>query len=169
MLSTFALSFAIAAPLEPLCFLRFHSPCRGRFWSCVLLLIEPTMASSGAAPGERGLQPMDVFELEIGASPRVSPDGEQVVYVRRSMDIMTDSMRSNIWIIDADGENHRPLLSGPSSYSNPVWSPSGDRIAYVADAGGIGRQLFVRWQDTGQTALPTLRSLAGHWANSSDQ
>jgi len=29
--------------------------------------------------------PMDVFDLEWGSDPRVSPDGETIVYVRRSM------------------------------------------------------------------------------------
>ena len=34
--------------------------------------------------------PMDVFELEWAIDPRVSPDGETIVYVRRSNDIMKD-------------------------------------------------------------------------------
>ena len=41
----------------------------------------------------------DVFELEYANSPQVSPDGSQIVYERRSNDIMTDRTRSNIWLI----------------------------------------------------------------------
>lgn len=95
----------------------------------------------------------DVFELEIAADPQISPDGSQVVYLRRSMDIMSDRAKSNVWTIGTDGRGHRPLFSGTDSYSSPRWSPSGDRLAYVASADGRGSELYVRWMDTGQSAL----------------
>ncbi|MEM9494403.1 MAG: S9 family peptidase [Pseudomonadota bacterium] len=98
---------------------------------------------------------LDVFQLELAADPQVSPDGAEVAYVRRANDIMTDRMRSNIWVVSADGGEHRPLLSGRDGYSSPRWSPSGDRLAYVTGAEGDGPQLYVRWMDTGQTALLT--------------
>ncbi len=98
---------------------------------------------------------LDVFNLEIAADPQISPDGKTVIYARRSMDIMTDTARSNLWMVDIDGKNHRPLLSGKASYASPRWSPTGDRIAYVSSIEGGKPQLFVRWMDTGQTALIT--------------
>ncbi|MFQ5562925.1 MAG: prolyl oligopeptidase family serine peptidase [Parvularculaceae bacterium] len=97
----------------------------------------------------------DVFELEIAADPQISPDGQAVVYVRRSMNVMTDRARSNIWFLSTERKNHRPLLSGAANYSNPRWSPSGDRLAYVSAVEGGKPELFVRWMDTGQTALLT--------------
>ena len=95
----------------------------------------------------------DVFELEIAADPQISPDGSQIVYVRNANDIMSDSTRANIWSVDADGSNHRPLLSGADSYSSPRWAPDGSRLAYVSSVDGRGPELYVRWMDTGQTAL----------------
>jgi len=97
-------------------------------------------------------QAKDVFELEYATDPQVSPNGEQVVYVRRSNDIMTDNTKSNLWIASVDGADHRPLLSGADSFSSPRWSPSGDRIAYLSNE-ERGQQLYIRWMDTGQTAL----------------
>ena len=97
----------------------------------------------------------DVFDLEYAVGPQVSPDGSRIAYERRSMDIMIDRARANIWVVDVDGENHRPLLSGTDSFSSPRWAPDGDRIAYVSSAEGRGPELFVRWMDTGQTALLT--------------
>lgn len=96
---------------------------------------------------------VDVFELEIAGDPQISPDGSLVVYTRLSNDIMTDRTRSNIWIIGTDGRGHRPLLSGTDSYTSPRWSPVGDRLAYVSSSEGRGPELYVRWMDTGQTAL----------------
>jgi dipeptidyl aminopeptidase/acylaminoacyl peptidase len=97
---------------------------------------------------------LDIFELEYASDPRISPDGRQVVYARQSNDIMTDRTRSNLWIVDSDGNNHRPLLSSRADYSAPRWSPDGTRIAYLSDFEG-SQQLYVRWMDTGQTALVT--------------
>lgn len=98
------------------------------------------------------LQAEDIFELEYATDPQVSPDGKWVVYTRRSNDIMTDSTRSNLWMAKTDGTMHRPLLSGKKAYYGAKWSPSGDRIAYLSNEEGK-TQLYVRWMDTGQTAL----------------
>ena len=97
----------------------------------------------------------DVFELEYAADPQVSPDGSKIAYVRVAMDIMTDKPISNIWTIDVDGDNHRPLLSGAHNYSSPRWSPNGDRIAYISAVEERGAQIYARWMDSGQTAMLT--------------
>jgi hypothetical protein len=60
---------------------------------------------------------LDVFQLEYASEPQISPDGSRVVYVRRTNDIMSDTTRSNLWIVDSDGGDHRPLLSGRNNYS----------------------------------------------------
>ena len=96
---------------------------------------------------------LDVFEMEVASDPQISPDGSRIAYVRRSNDIMIDNARANIWLVNSDGSDHRPLLSGADSYSSPRWSPDGSRLAYVSSAEGRGPELYVRWMDTGQTAL----------------
>jgi acylaminoacyl-peptidase len=103
----------------------------------------------------RVLASLDIFDLEYASDVQISPDGDRVAYVRQAMDIMTDSARGNVWIVDADGGRHRPLLSGAGSYTSPRWSPAGDRIAYVTSAEGRGPEIHVRWMDTGQTAMLT--------------
>ncbi|MEC8416533.1 MAG: DPP IV N-terminal domain-containing protein, partial [Pseudomonadota bacterium] len=96
----------------------------------------------------------DIFNLEYVSEARVSPNGKDVAYVRRSNDIMTDSTRSNIWLASVDGKTHRPLLSSKKNYYSPRWSPDGTRLAYLSNEEGKP-QLYIRWMDTGQTALVT--------------
>ena len=96
----------------------------------------------------------DVFEMEYANDPQVSPDGSRIAYVRSSMDIMTDGTRRSIWVVDLDGDNHRPLVSGAGNFSSPRWSPSGDRLAYLSNTEGK-TQLFVQWLDGGETAKVT--------------
>jgi len=108
-------------------------------------------AASGTLAADRvaaqgHFQPMDVFEIEYAADPRISPDGSQVIYVRTSMDIMRDAKKSELWIMNADGSDHRRVGVGGS----PRWSPDGTRIAYTDDG-----QIHVRWMDTGEEATLT--------------
>jgi len=121
--------------------------------SAVHALASPTGGDADPAAGHR-FQPLDVFALENARDARISPDGEQIVYVRVSRDILTDHKRSNLWIIDFDGADHRPLLSGTAGYSSPRWSPDGGRLAYLSGVDGKS-QIYVRWMDTGQTARIT--------------
>lgn len=99
-------------------------------------------------------KPKDVFQLEYASDPQISPDGKKVVYVRNFFDIMKDHRRSNLWIINYDGSDHRPLTSGHQNDSSPRWSPDGTRLLFVSSR-ERSTQLYVRWMDSGQTAKLT--------------
>lgn len=116
---------------------------------CALAVIPaPTLAQTD----RQRLSALDLFDLQYVSEPQIAPDGEHIVYVRNINDIVSDRTRSNLWIVRSDGSEHRPLHSGRSSVSSPRWSPDGSRLAFVAEADGKA-QLFVRWMDSGQTAL----------------
>ncbi len=79
--------------------------------ACTTLLVSillVTFASPGTAQSDR-LSANDIFDMEFATDPQISPDGEWVVYVRQFADIMTDRRYSNLWILRADGSDHRPL------------------------------------------------------------
>jgi len=100
------------------------------------------------------LKPINIFDMESVSDPQISPDGSKVLYVRSGSDIMKDKRYSNIWIINFDGSNHRPLTSGQNSNSQPRWSPDGNQIIYVSNSSGSG-QIHKRWMDTGETSALT--------------
>jgi dipeptidyl aminopeptidase/acylaminoacyl peptidase len=119
----------------------------------VLIVFFSTMfgAVSAADLNDEKLQLSDVFQLEYAADPQISPDGEHVVYVRTFMDIMKDRRLSNLWIVDFDGSDHRPLTSGNEVHHSPRWSPDGKRLLYISGEEDSA-QIYCRWMDTGQTA-----------------
>jgi dipeptidyl aminopeptidase/acylaminoacyl peptidase len=93
------------------------------------------------------------LDLESVSNPVISPDGRRVVYNRTFIDKMTDSRKTALWIVNADGTQNRTLTQGRDA----VWSPSGDRIAFtgcgtmdaqptaLADCpDGAHRQIWVR-------------------------
>jgi dipeptidyl aminopeptidase/acylaminoacyl peptidase len=110
--------------------------------------------TAGAADSVSRFKSIDVFQLEYADDVQISPDGSRIVYVRVSHDVMTDRARRNLWLVNADGSNNRPLRSESKNFGSPRWSPDGTRLAYVSAAEG-SPQLYVRWMDTGQTALLT--------------
>ena len=113
-------------------------------------------AAGAAAPAKPAFKPLDVFDLQWVADPRISPDGRRIAYVRMRMDIKTDRAQGAVWITNSDGSGQWPL-SGPDDGSHPRWSPDGTRIAYLSTAGDGTKQLFVHWFDGNTTAAISSR------------
>ena len=97
---------------------------------------------------------MDVFELEWVTSPQISPDGRQVVYERRGMDIMNDRKTSRLWLVNTDGSGHIKLTNREVNESSPKWSPDGNRIAFVSSTEN-GSEIYLYWIANGRIARLT--------------
>lgn len=111
-------------------------------------LFVTTGLASATAPR---LAPADAFEFQWASDPQVAPDGRQVAYVRNRGDRMKDAYTGDLWLVSADGREHRPLVARATM---PRWSPDGTRLLYVAPGDG-GTQVFVRWLDTGAATQVT--------------
>ncbi len=107
-----------------------------------------------AAADSKGLGPETLFEMESVSSPAISPDGARIVFTRGWADKMKDQGRSNLWIIDRSGERLRELTPGNWRDSSPVWSPGGERLAFLSDRDG-STQIHVLWADTREVAQLT--------------
>lgn len=83
------------------------------------------------------------LDLETVSSPTISPDGSLIVYTRGRVDRVRDRRESDLWIMDADGSRNRFLTPG----SGAVWSPDGNRVAYIAPGDPEGPQVWVKYID----------------------
>jgi acylaminoacyl-peptidase len=119
-------------------------------FSTALLTVSLARADSPAKP----LTIQDVFNIQFATDPQIAADGRRIVYVRLFSDIMTDKRCSNLWIVNADGSQHRPLTTGNFNDSSPRWSPDGSQLLYLSNRDG-GPQIYRRWMDTGETAKVT--------------
>jgi len=104
--------------------------------------------------GQPKFEPLDVFQLEYVSDPQISPDGQRIIYIRNSNDIMSDGSNANLWSIDFDGSENRPLTTGNHKNYSPRWSADGKRLLYLSTKEGSS-QLYLRWLDTGAEAKLT--------------
>ena len=68
-------------------------------------------------------------------NPVWSPDGAQIAYERR--DIWSDAPNldpkaGRIWLLEVETGAERPLFDYDVALHSPVWSPGGERLAYVS-------------------------------------
>lgn len=91
-----------------------------------------------------------VFDLEYANDPQISPDGKTIIYVRQSMDLNTDRIRGDLWMIDIASGAHRPLVAGGASSTSPRWSPNGEKLLYSTTTDGKP-DLRVRYMDSGDS------------------
>jgi dipeptidyl aminopeptidase/acylaminoacyl peptidase len=103
-----------------------------------------------SAQGNERLRLEDYLEYEMvrdffrGGGPAISPDGQQVLYTRITVDKMADQWSGALWLMNADGSKNRWIVDAWSGR----WSPDGTRIAFVKTGEPAGSsQIFVRYMD----------------------
>ena len=87
-------------------------------------------------------EPIDVFDLEYVSNTEISPIGNKVLYQRNFNDIMNDESFSNIWIINFDGTDNRPITTGNFKDNSPKWSNKGDKFIFKSNREGKS-QIFL--------------------------
>ena len=69
--------------------------------------------------------------VSIDTSPCFSPDGTHIVFTSDR-----NGGVEKMFVMRADGSNQHQISQGQGQYSQPIWSPRGDMIAFSKKAGG---------------------------------
>jgi dipeptidyl aminopeptidase/acylaminoacyl peptidase len=98
----------------------------------------------GPAWGEsRAPTVRDLARIVRVGDPHLSPDGKTLVFVETRANLDTDEFESEILLLPAAGGEPQPLTRGRHHAAAPRWSPSGDRIGFLAPDADKVRQLYV--------------------------
>ena len=94
------------------------------------------------------------LEMETISNPAISPDGKQILFNRGGVDKQRDRQMNHLWLVDVESGRLRELTAGSFRVSSPVWSPGGNRIAFLSDRDG-SNQIHVMWFETREVAQLT--------------
>jgi Tol biopolymer transport system component len=98
------------------------------------------------------LGPDIVNRQAVIGSCALSPDGELVVYTRRT--VAGDEYRTDLWLVPYRGGRPRRLTSGAGNDASPVFSPDGGSVAFTSDRGeGDDSRLYLIRVDGGEAEL----------------
>lgn len=74
----------------------------------------------------------DLYQLGWLETPRFSPDGRYIAFVRVRPDRVHNRYRREIWLAPTDGQPARRFTSGEKGDSAPCWSPDSRRLVFVS-------------------------------------
>jgi dipeptidyl aminopeptidase/acylaminoacyl peptidase len=104
-----------------------------------------------AAPGRaraqaRKIELRDLQKIVNVSNPAISPDGKSIVIVVSRVNWDEDRYDSQLVLVDIATGAERALTNIRKGLGLPQWSPSGDRLAFLAEAGEekkAAEQIFV--------------------------
>jgi dipeptidyl aminopeptidase/acylaminoacyl peptidase len=94
------------------------------------------------------------------SDPQISPDGKSIAVVVSKPNYEDNRFDADVVVIDIASHRQRVLTRDRRSVSSPRWSPSGDRLAFLAVGVPPKPQVFVLPMDGGD-ALQTTKSATG--------
>ena len=80
------------------------------------------------------------WDIQSVSNPLISPDGEYVIFTKKFIDKKNDKRVTEHWIMESNGSNKRFFVKG----SNPKWSPSSKKVAYVKEDENGKSQIYVK-------------------------
>ncbi len=110
-----------------------------------LLLFAAIATFSLPAPAApRGLNAADLVTLARISEPQLSPDGRRIVYSLRETDLAADRGRSDLWLLDVDGQSAPRRLTGSEENDTAAdWAPDGSGVYFLSSRTGVAQVWYL--------------------------
>ena len=125
-----------------------------RFRFLFALSLALLVASVVTAQDKRPMTIVELIDLPSVGSPRLAPDGSQILYTRSGTDWKKNGRTTHIHRINADGSGEVQLTNGEEGESSPRWSPDGMRVAFLAKRGEDSETQIYGMRNSGGEASP---------------
>lgn len=98
---------------------------------------------------KRNLAIEDLFELQSVASPTLSPNGKEIVYLKTHIDEKENKYITNLFHLDLETKETTQWTYDNARVSSPSWSKDGKSIAFLSNRDGKN-QLYVLVRNGGE-------------------
>ena len=112
----------------------------------MLAALLPLAALGGADAQSRKIELGDIQRIVDVSSPEISPDGKSIAIIVTRVNWDEDRHDSKLVLVDIPTGAQRQLTNIRKGLSSPQWSPTGDRLAFLAETGEekkAAEQIFV--------------------------
>lgn len=89
--------------------------------------------------------PNDIYRIEAVSRPKISPEGNWILYNQSKIDSAKDKTVSKLYMMSSDGKETLTLTEQTKGVGNYQWSPDGKYISYLSKGKDEenGAQLFL--------------------------
>jgi Tol biopolymer transport system component len=114
---------------------------------------DPQTESSQTRPNRifmLDVQSGEVTELGEGADPVWSPDGQRIAFILQEQpeeDTFRAAPNADIWVMDIETGARSQLTEDSHADLWPVWSPDGERLAFVSERDNANGEVYVMSAD----------------------
>ncbi|SET48836.1 Dipeptidyl aminopeptidase/acylaminoacyl peptidase [Salinibacillus kushneri] len=85
-----------------------------------------------------GITAEDLLNFTFISDPQVSPDGNWVVFVKRTMN-KKENYQSSLYVMNTKTKESIPFTQGDSKDTHPRWSPDGNMILFTSNHSGTNQ------------------------------
>jgi dipeptidyl aminopeptidase/acylaminoacyl peptidase len=92
---------------------------------------------------KRPISVEDLLRIIDVEDPQLSPDGQWIAYVQRSIDTLENRYRTAIFVVPSSGGESLQLTRSGAD-TQPRWSPDGTKLAFTSARGGKPQVYLIR-------------------------
>ncbi|MGA8442790.1 MAG: S9 family peptidase [Candidatus Sulfotelmatobacter sp.] len=107
-------------------------PKPSRALAIITTLLAVLLAAATGSAQERRIQLEDVTKIVTVSDPQISPDGKSIICVVSRQNFDENRSDGELVLVDVATGAQRVLTFDRKGVGSPRWSPSGDRLAFVA-------------------------------------
>lgn len=100
--------------------------------SLMLAFVCFTISSIAQQNGKRSIRPEDVWRSYSVSSPKISPDGQWILYNHSKVDSIKDGYDGKLYMMSINGNENIQLTEQTKGVGQPSWSPDNKYISFLS-------------------------------------